>query len=93
MRYEVGISIEEGNIVWAHGPFECGTFSDLRIYRSRLKHDLLEGEMIVADQAYPDETYSGSQTTNGTANFAFVRARHEATNKRFKQFNVLGGCF
>ena len=93
LRYEIALSIERGNIVWAYGLFECCAFSDLKIYRSRLKQCLMDGEKVVADQGHPNDTCSGNEVTDGTADFAFLRARHEATNKRLKQFNVLSSRF
>lgn len=31
VRYEVGIAIGTGEIVWAFGPFPCGAYNDLNI--------------------------------------------------------------
>ena len=32
LRYEVGVSIESGDIVWINGPFMPGMFNDLQIF-------------------------------------------------------------
>ena len=32
LRYEVGIAIQSGDIVWVHGPFPPGRFPDLTIF-------------------------------------------------------------
>ena len=41
LRYEVEVSIEGGNIIWVHGPFPFGKYSDLRIFRLQMKTSLL----------------------------------------------------
>ena len=48
VRYEVGVCILTGDIVWLHGPFPCGLWPDLKIFRKSLKQQLLEGEKVVA---------------------------------------------
>ena len=55
LRYEIGLSIRDGIIVWAHGPFPCGAWTDLRIFRSNLKHRLKHGEHVLTDAGFLDE--------------------------------------
>ena len=31
VRYELGVSIQSGDIVWLNGPFPCGSFADQKI--------------------------------------------------------------
>ena len=50
--YEVGICIQTGDIVWFNGPFPCGEWPDLKIFRSKLKGKLPPGELVEADQGY-----------------------------------------
>ena len=38
VRYEVGICIQTGWIVWLNGPFPCGEFPDLKIAKMELVH-------------------------------------------------------
>ena len=44
VRYEVGIAIQTGWIVWVNGPFMCGNWPDLRIARDSLHAELEAGE-------------------------------------------------
>ena len=90
LRYEVGVTISSGQIVWAHGPFPCGSHPDLLIVRMGLKKELLEGERVIADCGYQDERCI-LPTTNDDSKppFSGVRARHEIVSRRSKQFNVL----
>ena len=93
LRYEVGLCIQTGDIVWLHGPFPCGDWPDLRIARDALVHVLDEEEYYLADGGYYDgDNYS--MTPNGLHDYdqrqkAAVRARHETVNKRFKDWMVL----
>lgn len=95
LRYEVGVSVATGDIVWAHGPFPCGEFSDVRIFRLGMKQHLGNGELVIADGGYTDEKCRSCKGVNDPNRrlFAVVRARHETVNRRFKQFAVLGHRF
>lgn len=53
-RYEVAVCIATANIVWADGPFPCGAYLDLKIFRLGLLHALREDETVVADGGYQD---------------------------------------
>jgi hypothetical protein len=92
VRYEVGVGIQTGWIVWVNGPFPCGT-TDLQISRSWLIEELDDGEKFLADGGYNDGGQY-SETPNGLNNDdqrmkAAARARHETVNSRFKEFAIL----
>ncbi len=91
VRYEVGISIENPKIVWANGPWPCGSHSDLRIIREGLKLKLLLDEFVVADGGYTDERCIQPPGSNHKDHhlLSLIRAMHENSNKRLKQFGVL----
>ena len=97
VRYEIGLNIQTGDLVWAHGPFPCGRFPDRKIAKEEgLKDCLDDGEMYVADGGYRGGIHS--ETPNGLNNLdqrmkQVVRARHETINRRFKQFNILAKVF
>ena len=100
VRYEVGIGIQTGYIVWIHGPFKAG-YTDIQIFRSKIKVKLLKaGERAEADDGYagepaacdlPKEMLCGSPAQRKRK--AVVRSRHETCNKRFKQFQILKQVF
>jgi DDE superfamily endonuclease len=103
LRYEVGLCIRTGWIVWVHGPFPCGKWSDLTIFRKALKFMLPPGEKVHADLGYigePSRVVSPLQVDvhdlpgkEAQDIAASVRARHETVNKRFKQFEILKRVF
>lgn len=93
VRYEVGVAIQNGWIVWVNGPFPCGDFPDLRIVRESLIYELEEDEYYIADGGYGDGG-NYSMTPTGRHDFsdrqmATVRARHETINARFKNWKAL----
>ena len=97
VRYEVGICIVTGKIVWVHGPFPCGDWPDLRIFRNCLMGCLAPREFVIADGGYYDG-YEYTVTPTGANEWldskeSEARARHETVNRRFKQFNVIGSRF
>ena len=93
VRYEVSLCIQTGMICSVVGPYPCGAWPDINIYRYWLRHQLNEGEQIEADAGYrgeesirdPDDCH-----TWGEWQMKFnVRARHEHVNQRFKNFVCL----
>lgn len=99
LRYEVGVSISMGWIVWVHGPFPCGSWADLRIARSTggVQEMMERQERYIADSGYRDGSDFGI-TPNGLNNDdqrrqSKIRARHETINGRFKQWRALNERF
>lgn len=93
VRYEIGLCIQTGHICSVVGPFPCGEWPDINIYRSWLKHQLRAGEKVEADCGYRgDPTVRDPSDCNtwGEHEMKFnVRARHEHVNQRFKNFRIL----
>ena len=57
IRYEVGICIQTGNIVWYFGGYKAGKFNDLQLARQEFTSMLLPGEKAIADKGYSDAHY------------------------------------
>ena len=94
LRYEVGVSVACGDIVSVNGPFPCGSFPDLRIFRSGMKKQLAKDELAIADGGYRDSGCRKSgENPAMTRLFSVIRARHEIMNRRMKHFNVLSHRF
>ena len=99
MRYEIGISIFSGDIVWVSGPYRAGRYPDLTIFwQGGLKDRLLHHkEVAVADKGYRgEEDYIDLPDEGSTMHQAMMSracARHETCNRRFKQFAILGNRF
>ena len=41
--------------MWINGPFPCGQYPDIKIFRQDLKFELEDGEMVEADLGYRGE--------------------------------------
>jgi len=89
LRYEIGVSIHTGDIVWAHGGYPCGEWSDLRLFRDALIEAIAPGERIVADRGYNDLNFFDFPNGNADIRKKIILARHETVNKRLKQFCCL----
>lgn len=93
VRYEVGLCIHTGDIVWFSGPFACGMWPDLKIFRRKLKSMLLPREMVVADKGYAGDiktcTPFEAKNDNHKRFMSRARARHETINGRFKNWSCL----
>ena len=55
LRYEVGLCILTGRIVWVHGPIPPGGWNDLQIFRHSLVTHLGQGERVETDRGYRGE--------------------------------------
>ena len=97
VRYEVGVCIKTGWIVWVNGPFPCGMWPDVKIVKHALIHEMDYGEKFIADGGYrsggifsltPDGLNNNHQCMQSV-----VRACHEVINRRLKQWGILGQVF
>ena len=98
VRYEVALCICTGDIVWINGPFPCGQWPDLKIFRHALMGELLDGEKVEADLGFQCEKLYINEfniflSERGQRQKYLARARHETVNKRFKQWNCLQRVF
>lgn len=94
VRYEVAVCIQTGDIVWTRGPFPCGSWNDLKIFRSKMKNMQGTGEMVEADAGYAGEPgkvrVPGDYVSRVDRRAKKIaRARHETVNRRLKQFGCL----
>ena len=61
LRYEVGLCIRTGHIVWAYGGLPCGEWPDLKLARNVFIHRLLPNEKALADKKIPMVTHTKRQ--------------------------------
>ena len=95
LKYEVGVCIATGHVVWVHGPTRAGQ-NDITLARQAFVSFLNDDEMAVADSGYrgemqhiktPDLMHFRSGEEFYDASVA--RSRHETVNARFKSKQVL----
>jgi hypothetical protein len=84
-RYEIGVCIATGFIVWLNGPYKPRPWVDITIFRHRMMWALNNGEWIVGDGGYRDgfqfviPKRAGAQWLQEMTSMA--TARHETINK------------
>lgn len=100
LRYELAIDILTGDLVWINGPFPCGMFPDIVIFRHTLSKWLDEGERVEADDGYVGDAPGKVKCPNGLTNpkesqamQQRVRSRQETVNKRIKQWEILNSPY
>ena len=98
VRYEVAVSIRRSEIVWINGPFPCGRYPDITIFRVGLRNRLRHGERVMADKGYRGErgcvdTPNDNDPPGVRALKKRVASRHETVNCRLKSFGCLSGKF
>ena len=91
LRYELGVDILAGNLVWIQGPYPAGKYTDIKIFNKVLRNFLEPGERVEADEGYrghPDKIKCPGNDMNPAENRGMqgrVRARHEMLNGRLKK--------
>jgi len=96
VRYEVGLCIITGHIVWAFGGVPCGQWPDLRLAREAFVHGLGPGEKALADKGYRDTdffVFPGAEGGMANRRQKEIMARHETVNRRLEEFRILGTRF
>jgi len=95
LRYELGIDILKGNLVWVEGPYPAGAWPDIKIFLNCLMGHLLPGKRVEADKGYvghPDKIKCPNIDCNLVRNLGMqsaARSRHETFNGRLKNWGIL----
>jgi len=103
VKYEVGVSIARGDIVWINGPYP-GSANDAAIARDGLVQVLDKYERFEADEGYISLDPQYCRAKNGVYSILnegtkehhrmmVLRARHETLNARLKNFSCLHDQF
>ncbi len=91
LRYELGVDILMGNLVWIQGPYPARAWPDIKIFTSCLAH--------LADDGYrghADKVKCPKNDVNPVENLKIqgrVRAHHEMLNGRLKNWGKLSQVF
>ena len=100
LRYELGICIQTGDLVWINGPYPAGAFNDITIFRDSLMTFLDDGERVEADGGYRGECPRHCKcpthlTTPPELAYMMqrIRSRQETINKCVKDWSVLQVIF
>ena len=92
VKYEVGVSIVTGHIVWINGPFKASV-NDSTICKNKLLTLLATDEGVEVDGGYKGsdkfKTPTVASSRQARKQKSVVRGRHENVNSRLKIFNVL----
>ncbi len=101
LRYELGICICTGHLVWIQGPYPAGKFNDIAIFNKALVNFLDPYERVEADGGQwlswaskvcqvPREW---ANPPDSLAMQARVRSRHETFNGGLKNWGILSQVF
>jgi hypothetical protein len=99
LRYELGVDILAGRLVWIQGPYPAGKWPDIKIFNAVLSHFLELGERVEADDGYrghADKIKCPQNDANPPENLVMqgrARARHETLNGRLKNWGILSQVF
>ena len=96
LRYEISVAVGCSKVVWVHGPFRAGSWTDIKIFKKGLRQMLhFFGEMTIADGGYQGLDYwvqakGDPRLTPETLDFnTRAHARHETVNRRIKTYDCL----
>ena len=96
VKYEIGVCIATGHIVWVNGPFEASK-NDSAIFNDTLDSLLCDDEGVEVDQGYKGNHRFKSPTVASSRSArkmkSVVRGRHEIVNSKLKTFEILNRVF
>jgi hypothetical protein len=90
LRYELGVDILAGNLVWVEGSYPAGARNDIIFFNSVLSHCLEPGEQIEADNGYVGQANKikcPNNDCNPVENLGMqgmARSCHETLNRHLK---------
>ena len=90
LRYELGVDILAGNLVWIQGPYPAGKYTDINIFNKVLRN------FLKRYRGHPDKIKCPGNDTNPAENRWMqgrVRARHKMLNGRLKNWGILSQVF
>ena len=95
LRYELGVHILTGNLVWIQGPYPASMFTDIQIFNKVLMCFLDPGEPVEADEGcrgHTDKVKCPGYDANPAEKRAMqgrVRAQHETLKRWMKNWGIL----
>ena len=94
---KVVVCILTGDICWVNGPFKCGHYNDLTIFRKNLKNKLMPNEQVECDGGYRgDEKCCAPMQCGGPAEYEKKKeagGRHKTINGRLKTWGILNSTY
>ncbi len=100
LRYEVGLSIQTGDICWWSGQYAPGKWNNLSIFRGLLVSMLELGERCEVDRGYQGTVPAYVKcpgVVEADPNTAQIQqrvwSRQETVNKRFKNWAILSTVY
>jgi hypothetical protein len=99
LRYDLGVDILAGNLVWIQGPYSAGKYTDITIFNKVLRNFLEPGERVEANEGYrghPVNIKCQGNVANPAENWAMqgrVRARYKMLNRWLKNWGILSQVF
>lgn len=89
LRYEIGLNIRTGCIVWTSGGYPCGECTDLTLALESFVPSLKDGERAMADKDYRDEKYFILPNNTNSTDHKSIMSRHEKIHNRIRNFQIL----
>lgn len=93
LRYEIGLNIRTGHIIWKFGGYPAGSYPDLKLARELYIPSLPPGEKTIADRGYNDTNFFVTPRNEDDYALKIILSRHETVNKRIRQYRVLKNVF
>jgi hypothetical protein len=96
LRYELGVSILGGDLVWIQGPYPAGKYTDIKIFNKVLHHFFDLGEQVEANEGYirhPDKIKCPQNVGNPAEKWVMqgrVRVRHKTLNGWLRNWGICG---
>ncbi len=92
-RYELGVSILGGNLVWIQGPYPTGKYNDIKIINKVLRHFFDPGEQVEANADKIKCPQNVGNLAEKRAMQGRVRVHQKTLNRWLKNWGILSQVY
>ncbi|KAG4076206.1 hypothetical protein HA402_014755 [Bradysia odoriphaga] len=89
LRYEIGLSIQTGHIVWKNTGYPCGDSSEIALARESYTLCVEPGEKTFAKKAYRNKQFFILPNQSNKTEHESIMARHLQLTQRLRRFSSL----
>lgn len=93
LRYEIGLNIRTGHIVWADGGYPCGEYTDLKLAHELYVLMVINGEKTIATKGHKDDKFFILPNSANKSLHKQIMARHETVKRQLRCFQILKKTF
>lgn len=89
IRYEVGIAVKTGDIVWKYGGLPCGSYPEINLANEAYIYAVKKDELTYANKKYHKSKFFITPNHTNVKEHKKIMQRHKNLKKKIKYFEIL----